>query len=116
MGGPFGPFFAEISTLEIAQKTHEKFVGEYLSEKTFFCNVTDATKIPLREKAVKKVKEEPKVKYKSGWPKKGETREPIKPKILEQQKNMKTVDKMFSLASTECGVGIKQNSKNNRDV
>jgi len=112
----FSRAFDEISTLEIAQKAHEKFVGEYLSEKTFFYNATDATKIPLREKAVKKVKEEPKVKHKRGRPKKGETREPIKPKILEQQKNMKTVDEMLSLVSTECGVGVKQNSKGNREV
>lgn len=48
---------------------------------TFFYNATDATKIPLREKVAKKDKEEPKVKYKVGRPKKGETREPIKPKI-----------------------------------
>ncbi len=112
----FSRAFEEISTLEIAQKAHEKFVGEYLSEKIFFYNATDATKIPLREKAVKKVKEEPKVKHKVGRPKKGEIREPIKPKILEQQKNMKTVDEMLSLVSTECGVGIKQNSKGNREV
>ena len=112
----FSRAFDEISTLQIAQKTHEKFVGEYLSEKTFFYNATDATKIPLREKAVKKAKEEPKVKHKPGRPKKGETREPIKPKILEQQKDMQTVDEMLSLVSTDCGVGIKQNSKGNREV
>ena len=52
----FSRAFDEISTLQIAQKTHEKFVQEYLSEKTFFYNATDATKIPLREKAVKKIK------------------------------------------------------------
>ena len=112
----FSRAFDEISTLQIAQKTHEKFVQEYLSEKTFFYNATDGTKIPLREKAVKKAKEEPKVKYKPGRPKKGETREPIKPKILEQQKDMQTVDEMLSLVSTDCGVGIKQNSKGNREV
>ena len=112
----FSRAFNEISALQIAQKAHEKFVGEYLSEKIFFYNATDATKIPLREKAVKKVKEEPKIKHKPGRPKKGETREPIKPKILEQQKDMKTVDEMLSLVSTECGVGIKQNSKGNREV
>ena len=112
----FSRAFDEISTMQIAQKTHEKFVGEYLSEKTFFYNATDATKIPLREKVVKKAKEEPKAKHKPGRPKKGETREPIKPKILEQQKDMQTVDEMLSLVSTNCGVGIKQNSKGNREV
>ena len=112
----FSRAFDEISTLQIAQKTHEKFVQEYLSEKTFFYNATDATKIPLREKAVKKDKKEPKIKHKVGRPKKGEIREPIKPKILEQQKDMQTVDEMLSFVSTDCGVGIKQNSKGNREV
>ena len=82
---------------------------------TFFYNATDATKIPLREKAVKKEKVE-KVKHKAGRPKKGETREPIKPKILEQQREMRTVEEMLSLISTDCGVGIKQSSKGNREV
>jgi transposase len=112
----FSRVFKELSDLEIAQKTHEKFIESYLKEKTFFYNATDATKIPLREKAVKQEKTEPKVKHKRGRPKKGERREPIKPKILEQQKEMQTVDEMLSLVSTNCGVGVKQNSKGNREV
>jgi len=111
----FSRAFGELSDLEIAQKTQEKFVSEYLSEKTFFYNATDATKIPLRQKAVKieKAKDKPK---KRGRPKKGETREPIKPTILKQQKEMQTVEEMLSLVSTDCGVGVKQNSKGNREV
>jgi transposase len=112
----FSRAFDEISTLQIAQKTHEKFVQEYLSEKTFFYNATDSTKIPQREKPLKVEKEEKPKPKKRGRPKKGETREPIKPKILEQQKDMQTVDEMLSLVSTDCGVGIKQNSKGNREV
>jgi len=112
----FSRVFKELSDLSIAQKTHEKFVKEYLSKKTFFYNATDATKIPLREKLDKQVKTETKVKYKRGRPKKGETREPIKTKILEQQKEMRTVDEMLSLVSTKCGVGVKQNAKGNREV
>jgi DNA-binding transcriptional regulator GbsR (MarR family) len=111
----FSRAFKELSDFKIAEKTHEQFVKEYLSEKTFFYNATDATKIPLREKAVKKEKIE-KVKYKAGRPKKGETREPIKPKILELQKGMQTVEEKLTLVSRECGVGIKQNSKGNREV
>jgi len=112
----FSRVFKELSDLEIAQKTHEKFVKEYLSKKTFFYNATDATKIPLREKPAKQAKTEIKVKHKRGRPKKGETREPIKPKILEQQKEMQTVDEMLSLVSTDCAVGVKQNAKGNREV
>ncbi len=66
----FSRAFDEISTLQIAQKSHEKFVEEYLSKKTFFYNATDATKIELREKPVKIEKEKPKPK-KKGRPKKG---------------------------------------------
>ena len=111
----FSRVFKELSDLNIAQKTHEKFVKEYLSDTIFMYNATDATKIPLREKPIKVVKKE-KPKLKRGRPKKGEKREPIKPKILEQQKDMKTTDEMLSLVSTDCGVGIKQNSKGNREV
>ena len=111
----FSRVFQELSEINIAQKTHEKFVKEYLSQKTFFYNATDATKIPLRQKPVKKDKME-KVKHKAGRPKKGETREPIKPKILQQQKELLTVEEKLTLVSRECGVGIKQNSKGNREV
>ena len=111
----FSRAFAELSDLEVAQKTQEKFVSEYLSKKTFFYNATDATKIPLRQKPVKVEKEKPKPK-KRGRPKKGETREPIKPSILQKQKEMKTVEEMLECVSTKCGVGVKQNSKGNREV
>ena len=112
----FSRAFKELSDLKIAEKTHEQFVKEYLSQMTFFYNATDATKIPLREKAVKKDKDEPKIKHKAGRPKKGETREPIKLKILEQQREMQTVEEKLALVSRECGVGIKQSSKGNREV
>jgi hypothetical protein len=111
----FSRVFKELSDFKIAEKTHEKFVKEYLSDELFFYNATDATKIPLRQKAVKVKKEKPKPK-KVGRPKKGETREPIKPSILKQQKEMKTVEEKLSLVSTDCGVGVKQNSKGNREV
>jgi len=108
--------FVEYAYLDIAAKTHERFVKEYLSDKLFFYNATDATKIPLRQKPVKvEKKEKPKPK-KRGRPKKGETREPIKPTILKQQKQMQTVKEKLSLVSTTCGVGVKQNSKGNREV
>ena len=111
----FSRLFAQLSDMNIAQKTHERFVEEYLSDTIFMYNATDATKIPLREKPVKVEKEE-KPKNKVGRPKKGEKREPIKPKILEQQKDMQTPDDMLELVSTDCGVGVKQNSKGNREV
>jgi hypothetical protein len=111
----FSRVFKELSDLKIAERTHEQFVKEYLSDTIFMYNASDATKIPLREKAVK-IEKEDKLKLKRGRPKKGEKREPIKPKILELQKNMKTTKEMLSLVATKCGVGIKQNSKGNREV
>ena len=111
----FSRVFKELSDLKIAEKTHEKFVKEYLSDELFFYNATDATKVPLREKPVKVEKEKPKPK-KRGRPPKGETREPTKPTILKQQKEMETVEEKLSLVSTDCGVGVKQNSKGNREV
>ncbi len=112
----FSRVFKELSDLKIAEKTHKKFIEEYLSDTVFMYNATDATKIPLRQKAVKKETTEPKVKYKRGRPKKGETREPIKPKILTQQNEMKTVEEMLTVVSTDCNIGMKQNSKGNREV
>ena len=111
----FSRVFKELSDLKIAEKTHEKFVKVYLRDKLFFYNATDATKIPLRQKPVKVEKEKPKPK-KRGRPKKSETREPIKPSILKQQVEMQTVDEKLTLVSTDCGVGVKQNSKGNREV
>ena len=111
----FSRVFKELSDSKIAEKTHEQFIQAYLTEKTFFYNATDATKIPLRQKPIKVEKEEPKPK-KRGRPKKGERREPIKPTILKQQKELHTVEEKLSLISRDCGVGVKQNSKGNREV
>ena len=79
----FSRVFKELSALKIAQKTHEQFVKEYLRDTLFFYNASDATKIPLREKPVKVEKEKFKPKRR-GRPKKGETREPKTPSILQQ--------------------------------
>ena len=111
----FSRVFKELSEMQIAQKAHEQFVKEYLSDKTFFYNAIDSTKIPLRQKPVKIKKEKPKLK-KRGRPKKGEIREPIRPTILEQQQEMQSVEEKLTLVSTDCGVGIKQNSKGNREI
>ena len=111
----FSRVFKELSEMQIAQKAHEQFVKEYLSDKTFFYNAIDSTKIPLRQKPVKIKKEKPKLK-KRGRPKKGEIREPIRPTILVQQQEMQSVEEKLTLVSTDCGVGIKQNSKGNREI
>ena len=111
----FSRAFREFSDINLAAKAHDKFIKEYLSDSIFLYNASDATKIPLRQKPLK-VEKEGKPKKKRGRPKKGERREAIKPTILSKQKDMKTTQEMLSLVSTECGVGIKQNSKGNREV
>ncbi len=111
----FSRVFQELSDLKIAEKTHQMFIEKYLSDTIFHYNATDATKVPLREKPVKKEKEE-KAKNRVGRPKKGEKREPIEPTILQKQKDMQSVEEMLELVSTDCGVGVKQNSKGNREV
>ncbi len=47
-----------MANLEIAQKAHDRFIQEYLSNTLFFYNASDSTKIPLREKPIKVEKEE----------------------------------------------------------
>jgi len=111
----FSRVFKELSDKQIAQKTHERFIAEYLSDTVFFYNATDATKIPLRQKPLKEEKEE-KPKSKRGRRKKGETPPPKKLKILEQQQTMTTTKEMLSLVSTHCSIGIKQNSKGYRET
>ena len=48
--------YLKLSELKIAQKTHEQFVKGVSKRYTLFYNASDATKIPLREKPVKKLK------------------------------------------------------------
>jgi hypothetical protein len=112
----FSRVFKELSDLKIAQKTHERFIEEYLSDTIFMYNAIDATKIPLREKPAKVTKKEKSKPKKRGRPKKGKTREPIRPTILKQQRDMQTIKEKLALVSTDCSVGIKQNSKGNREV
>lgn len=111
----FSRVFKEFTDVKLADKTHQKFVEEYLGEKIFHYNATDATKVPLREKVAKKEKAKPKKKYKRGRPKNGEKREPIEPSILQKQKDMQSVEEMLELVSTDCDAGVKQNSKGNRE-
>jgi len=111
----FSRVFKELSNMQIAQQTHEKFIKEYLSDTIFLYNAIDATKIELREKPLNIEKEKPKPK-KRGRPKKGEKREPKEPTILEKQQKLETVNEKLSLVSTACSVGVKKNSKGNREV
>lgn len=111
----FSRAFGELSAMKIAEKTHEQFIKDYLSDALFFYNASDSTKIELKEKPIK-VEKKKKSKHKRGRPKKGEIREPITPTILEQQKLMSTTNEMLNLVSTNCGIGRKQNSQGNYET
>jgi len=54
----FSRAFKEFSEINLAAKTHDKFISEYLSDIIFLYNASDATKIPLRQKPLKVEKEE----------------------------------------------------------
>lgn len=111
----FSRVFKELSEFKIAQKTQEVFIKEYLSDRCFFYNASDATKIELREKPVKKEKKT-KAKKKRGRPRKGETSEPKEPTILQKQQEMNSTEEMFLPVSTDCSVSIKQNSKGYKET
>ena len=112
----FSRVFDEFSQLRIAQKTHQQFIQEYLSDTLFMYSASDATAIEMRQKAEKKEEVEPKIKRKRGRPKKGEKASPKKPTILEQQKEMTNTEEMLSLLSTKCNVGVKKNSKGYKET
>ncbi len=111
----FSRVFDELSELKNAEKTHRQFIQEYLSDALLHYNASDATAIPLRKKPAKKLKVEPKTKQKPGRQKKGGKVEPKKPKIMQQQKEMKNAKDMCTLLSKDCGVGIKINAKGNTE-
>ena len=112
----FSRVFDELSELRIAEKTHKRFIEEYLCDTLFIYSASDATAIEMRQKAVKKEKAEPKVKCKRGRPKKGEEVAPKQATILEQQKEMTGTEEMLALLSTECNAGVKKNSKGNKET
>jgi len=111
----FSRVFKELSELKIAEKTHEQFIQTYLKDELFFYNASDSTKIPLREKPLKQEKKKKPVK-KRGRPKKDEKREPKESTKLQKQQDMQTTKEMLTLVSTNCGVGVKQNSKGNKET
>jgi len=112
----FSRVFKEFSQQQIANKTHDLFIENYLSETLFFYSSIDSTAIELREKSVMygKSKKEVKPKRRQGRPKKGEELPPKKPSILQQQEKMNEAEEMLSLIGTEYNTSIKQNSKGNR--
>ena len=105
----FSRAFCEFAKSDLAQKTHDHLVKEYLSGE-IICHISrDSTAISAREKPKKRVKE-PKKSRKRGRPAKGEIREPVEPKRLELQVDQ-TVKEALEDLPIGCDRGTKKNAK-----
>lgn len=99
---------------KVADKAHQKFISEYLSDTLFFYNSTDSTAIEVREKPLR-VKKEPKVKKKRGRKKKDDLTltAPKEEKLSTLQLSMSSTSQMMSTISIDSNRGGKINSKGN---
>ena len=110
----FSRVYGELARSRIADKTHQAFIKEYLSDTLFFYNSTDSTAIDVREKPLKKEKVH-KVKQKRGR-KRLDDPTPIVPKelsVCNHQRTMDSTAKMLAPISTSTDIGRKINAKGN---
>jgi transposase len=110
----FSRVYGELARSRIADKTHQAFIEEYLSDTLFFYNSTDSTAIDVREKPLKKEKV-PKVKKKRGRKRKDDPT-PVVLKELSmcnQQLAMNSTIQMLHGISTSTDIGRKINAKGN---
>ena len=110
----FSRAFGELALAKIADKTHQVFIEEYLSNTLFFYNSTDSTAIDVREKPLKKEKVL-KLKKKRGRKKKDDPT-PVTPKessLCEKQSTMHSTIQMLQAISTATDIGRKINAKGN---
>lgn len=110
----FSRVFALMAQTKVADKAHQKFIPEYLSDTLFFYNSTDSTAIEVREKPLR-VKKEPKVKKKRGRKKKDDLTQtaPQEEKLSIAQLSMNSTSQMMQSISTHSNRGGKINSKGN---
>ncbi len=110
----FSRVFALMAQTKVADKAHQKFISEYLSDTLFFYNSTDSTAIEVREKPLR-VKKEPKVKKKRGRKKKDDLTQtaPQEEKLSIAQLSMNSTSQMMQSISTHSNRGGKINSKGN---
>ena len=105
----FSRSFAEFAVSELARRTHDSLVQEYLSEELLGHISRDSTAIVGREKPAKKVKEAKKPR-KRGRPAKGEKREPLAQKRLDRQVALSSEEAIKELP-TCCDRGVKKNAQ-----
>jgi len=105
----FSRVYGELASSRIADKTHQAFIKEYLSNTLFFYNSTDSTTIDVREKPLKKEKV-PKVKKKRGRKRKDDPT-PGAPKelcVCNQQLAMDSTTNMLGSISIRTGWFLKK--------
>jgi hypothetical protein len=110
----FSRVYGELAHSRIADKTHQAFIEEYLSDTLFFYSSTDSTAIDVREKPLKKEKVL-KVKKKRGR-KRHDNPTPVVPKelsVCNQQLTMDSTIQMLNGISTFTDIGRKINAKGN---
>jgi hypothetical protein len=110
----FSRVYGELAHSRIADKTHQAFIEEYLSDTLFFYSSTDSTAIDVREKPLKKEKVL-KVKKKRGR-KRHDDPTPVVPKelsVCNQQLTMDSTIQMLNGISTFTDIGRKINAKGN---
>lgn len=106
----------ELAYSKVADKTHQAFIEEYLSNTLFFYNSTDSTAIDVREKPLKKEKKKtPKIKKKRGRKRRDDSTpaELKAPSLCNQQLTMDSTEKMLDPISTSTDIGRKINAKGN---
>lgn len=111
----FSRAFKEFAEEGLVDKVHQALVKKFITEEDITKNIVhhvsrDATEITAREKPARKPKKEPKPKRKPGRPKKGEVRDPIPLKRMEEQMDQ-TPEEAIALLPMVCDVGTKKNSK-----
>jgi hypothetical protein len=110
----FSRAFADFATMQLPERVHEVLILETHQERLVGHLSRDSTAIEAREKPAKTEKSPEQPKRKRGRPRKGE--EPLKQLTrLERQATMTKQAMLDDLPST-CSVGVKRNSKGNREV
>lgn len=111
----FSRAFAEFSESQLPELIHETLIKEHLGNRVVGHISRDSTAINAREKPEanpgKGKDQKPK---KRGRPKKGEERPKEKKRLKKQSEGM-TLDEMLEDLPKPCTVGIKKNSKGNKE-
>ena len=110
----FSRVYGELAHSRIADKTHQVFIKEYLSDTLFFYNSTDSTAIDVREKPLKKEKVL-KAKKRRGRKRKDDLTLTVskEPSVCHQQLTMDSTVQMLHGISTFTDIGRKINAKGN---